>query len=417
VCDIIYLPTNQSCDYFTINCDFNFSEACAQACLEQLRSATNAICTGWQPGPFGGFVYNYEDGVSLNGAVTALQAAGFCDVIPYSGEVVQLRPPSEEEPDGYWDVVPPHITARCCNDSYNGPADGAYVVTSECATPYGEQNAPVLCSPFSNPNQFPLCQLKPGAINIAPWGPINGIVFACSGNTITRSVCEFDPNIISSLPEECIKGPCVDGQCVEACYGPCESGGPPCEIPEFMYVDWGINNLESGPIAIPTRNQGAFGDFFGTVCAQGDLFCSGQNPFDPGDDAPEGTESSVSIANVGPVVWCDGVAYVTATIRYFCFVCRKPPGSEFVSSRALFGRTRTVCLRWENDEDGCPVGDAQVVQWSGFSPYFPVEPGGGFDINVDGPRPEACGDLPGDGCACSSGCDGQLDPVISFLPP
>jgi hypothetical protein len=207
--------------------------------------------------------------------------------------------------------------------------------------------------------------------------------------------------------------------CVAPCYGPCASGEPPiaCEIPEFMYVDWGINNGENGPLAIPTSNQGAFGDFFGTVCVQGDYFCFGENLFDPSDDDPEGTESSTSIARVGPVVWCDGVAYVTATIAYYCFVCQKLPDSEFTSGRALFGRTRTICLRWENDEDGCPAGDAEVVQWSSFSPYFPVEPGGPLAFGVSGPRPEACGDVPSEDCPCSNGCDGQLDPVISFLPP
>lgn len=200
------------------------------------------------------------------------------------------------------------------------------------------------------------------------------------------------------------------------CYGPCDSSDPPinCEIPEYMYVDWGENNFNGGPNPVPTnalQNQQEFDGFVGTVCVQGDTLCFGENPFDPSDDAPEGTQSSYSIGNVGPVVWCDGVAYVTAYIKYTCAVCTTPPGADFTNPRDLFTRRRSVCLRWENDENGCPVGDAQVVQWSAFTPYAPA-PDSGF-----APRPEACGDVPSEDCPCSDACDGQLDPIISFLPP
>jgi hypothetical protein len=213
VCETIRFDTYHAIGCYDPFCDFNTDQACAEACLERLRSSENGVCTGWQPGPFGGSIYTYANGVSLNDAVTTLQNAGFCDVIPYSGEVVQLRPPSEEEPNGYWDVIPPHITVRCCNDSYLGPIDGPYVVNGGCSTRTGIQGTPVLCDVFLNPNQFPLCGLKPGAIDIAPWANLEGVVFPCNGLAITKTVCESDSNIISSLPEECIKGPCIDNTC------------------------------------------------------------------------------------------------------------------------------------------------------------------------------------------------------------
>lgn len=207
----------------------------------------------------------------------------------------------------------------------------------------------------------------------------------------------------------------VCGCCPPSCYGPCDSTAAACELPEFLYVNWGVNNGDPGPIAFSPYGGNQEGmRFFGTVCFDGSD-CFGANPFDPEDDDPEGSPSSFSIAGVGPVVWCDGVAYITATINHYCAICLIAPGDEFTLQRALFGRERTICLRWENDEDGCPVGDAVVVLRSVFSQYYPVEPGGPLSFAVAGPRPEACGDLPGAGCECPDTCP-EEDPVISFLP-
>ena len=84
-----------------------------------------------------------------------------------------------------------------------------------------------------------------------------------------------------------------------------------------------------------------------------------------------------------------------------------PDGSYGISIRVINTQYRTYCLRFERDEDGCPVGDAVIVSTS----VFDTNPSRTCD-----PVTDWYGDSITD-CTCDEGCFEDLFPVVSFLPP
>jgi hypothetical protein len=116
---------------------------------------------------------------------------------------------------------------------------------------------------------------------------------------------------------------------------------------------------------------------------------------------------------------CDGKLQAYAALRFQCAEC--VPGLNGPEIRYNYLSYRYFCLRFDTDENGCPVGDAEVL--SVTPPTERVQPGDQGSPSSPARYPCASYTAPdgtffdSDPCVCSDGCDTAPLPVVSVLPP
>ena len=197
-----------------------------------------------------------------------------------------------------------------------------------------------------------------------------------------------------------------------------------CSDLDTLYINWG--DLST---SINVRSAG-FGDY-GPICGfyfrqnDGD-FDGTEGPYCRGGfyssflaDAGNLTNQQVLTGWTTPECKCDGFLHITFTLAFFCQECVPayyyyPFFKEGVTYGSNKFRYRTVCVRFAQDENGCPVGDAEVVGWSV----------GDLNVVPDIPGNNACRPytkhddtyVSNDPCNCSTDCDLTVDPQVSFMP-
>lgn len=176
-----------------------------------------------------------------------------------------------------------------------------------------------------------------------------------------------------------------------------------CALPDKIYVTWGQVTVE-----VPARYVGGFGVYtgfpLGRVCGpawgvndgDGEPYCRGgvvdPHPEDAGN--LNNWADARILGGRGLQCKCEGKIHLDAVLLFGCDECVAVGDSVEINENKR--RFRYVCLRFDADENGCPVGDAAVVSWQ----TLPLE--------------QLAGCL-GD-CPCPDDCDIEIVPEVSFLP-
>lgn len=162
---------------------------------------------------------------------------------------------------------------------------------------------------------------------------------------------------------------------------------PACPLPDTMYVTVG-----SKTVAVPVRIAGLDGyPVFDEL--QAETNCGAYEECEA-----VGQTFSIALAYVDPSgleCKCNGRLHVSVSVTFACLECLTDNRIDAAVSN--YFRFRTACMRFDNDESGCPTGDAVLVGWTTGE----LQPG-------------HCGIS--DDCDCDSECDIELLPTISFLP-
>lgn len=134
--------------------------------------------------------------------------------------------------------------------------------------------------------------------------------------------------------------------------------------------------------------------------SSGHVLRPGHYGFSLGDDDPGASALACQ---------CDDYLHLELMLLTTCsqYIPARLGGSYRISIRVINTQYRTYCLRFERDEDGCPVGDAVIVSTS----VFDTNPSRTCD-----PVTDWYGDSITD-CTCDEGCFEDLFPVVSFMPP
>lgn len=163
-----------------------------------------------------------------------------------------------------------------------------------------------------------------------------------------------------------------------------------CSLPDKLYFTWG-NVTTEVPVRffIPPENIG-----YPVQDQPANPYICGEAP-PLGPDCVSGETASIAVAyaaSPGLECKCGGKLHLGATVFFFCYECDTFQTLGFANKL----RVRGLCLRFENDESGCPVGDAVVVGWNV----------GNLDLigNCD------------ESCPCDTECDTELAPQVSLLP-
>lgn len=185
-----------------------------------------------------------------------------------------------------------------------------------------------------------------------------------------------------------------------------------CTLDGKLYVAWGAKTVE-----VPLSSIFASSVFIDGICntyagADGVGLTYG---FECGGVAGDvGNTGSVAFGIIDSLGCnCDEQIHILVSLYFVCGEC-------FLDGpRSNLGRGWSICLRFDKDENGCPVGDAQVISQEGDSQRSYNDRG-----NCANPLQECipCADqflnvLPVADCTCDGTCDAYVAPVISFLPP
>lgn len=192
-----------------------------------------------------------------------------------------------------------------------------------------------------------------------------------------------------------------------------------CQLPDKMYITWGDATAE-----VPLRLADNFGEFSAFPCSS-PLVCRGGEDDTHLEDA--GNTGSIAVGTImapGVECKCDGKLHVTVRLDFFCYECIATVVGfggfqrNTVGTRVNKERRRTACLRFDVDESGCPVGDAEVVSWQ------TGEQSVTFQCAAPTPFCQGCSPwtnhdgtyFPSDPCPCDSTCDVEIVPTVSLMP-
>ena len=192
-----------------------------------------------------------------------------------------------------------------------------------------------------------------------------------------------------------------------------------CELPDKLYITWGDTTAE-----VPLRLDDDFGEFAEFPCSNPAQCRGGLDDTHLEDAGNTWSAAFGTILAPGLECKCDGKLHVTVTLQFVCYECiASTTGfgeylANTVVTRPNKYRGRTACLRFDTDENGCPVGDAEVVSWqtseqmvaSQCSAPIPFCAGCSPWTNHDGTY------FPSDPCPCDATCDLELAPTISLMP-
>lgn len=205
-----------------------------------------------------------------------------------------------------------------------------------------------------------------------------------------------------------------------------------CVLPDTLYVQWNDNSLEV-PIRIGANNLLVCDNNYpadGINCRKNDLPYAESQIFGIGT-----TSGSIAYGQVtGISCKCGGKLHMSLAISFACGECigvRTPGPSDIVSlddewqgqGRDNFSTSRYACARFEVDEDGCPVGDAVVFNWS----ETPREASPGSCVTFYGPLGNDPANISNfdnfetysrspESCPCDEVCDEAFSPTISLMP-
>jgi hypothetical protein len=184
-----------------------------------------------------------------------------------------------------------------------------------------------------------------------------------------------------------------------------------CSDLDTLYIEWG--NLST---SVNWRTHiGGVGNICGFDFRENDGDIDGpEGPYcrtgldSVLSDAGNTTDFQFVSSFTTPECKCGGYLHMTFTLQFWCRECYAVSGPQVVVQTNKI-RYRTLCVRFAADEDGCPVGDAEIVGWSV----------GELGTVLDGCQPYTKHDdtfVSNDPCNCPTGCDVDEEPQISFMP-